>query len=653
MKHLITISFFLSFAATGRAEWQLAGSPMLTKWGRELKLEQVWSEHPRPQLQRKSWTNLNGLWSYAVAGKGDDETGRVRLLSAGKGEVEATVRSQLLSGEILVPFCPESSLSGVGRLIEPGESLWYQRALPAKPVAGERTLLHFEAVDYETTVWVNDKEVGNHVGGNIPFTFDITAALTDGPNQLVVRANDATEGYQLNGKQALKPGTITYTRVSGIWQTVWLEQVPERYVEDLDFETVVETPEARDQDQGVEEKTGMRTSLLLKAKLGGVPVADENVRVTVSFGGKEVAVGKGSGKLAIEIPEPMWWTPDKPNLYDLKVELLDGGGKILDSVQSYTALRTVGKVRGAGGHLQIALNGKATFLYGPLDQGWWPDGLLTPPSDEAMLSDLQFLKAAGFNMLRKHVKVENSRYYYHCDRLGIAVWQDQVSAGLGSIGTPADVSPRWTRMNPNPKDAIWPEEAKKQWIAEYKEMVDHLHDHPSILIWSLFNEAWGQHDSLELGKMAGEYDSTRLVSIASGGNFWPVGDIASQHHYTEPEFPFADPRFENFIKVCGEMGGYGLAVEGHLMNPAAKAWGYGGKTVPLFDWKVSYSATANQLASLRDQGLSAGVYTQTSDIVNEVNGLLTYDRVPKVDAAWLKKINDAVIRGRTGSRPRD
>ena len=593
---------------------------MLTPWGAKLDPAAVWAEYPRPQLQRKNWTNLNGLWSYAIAAK-DAPT------------------PEAWTGEILIPFCPESSLSGVGKLIEPDQSLWYQRSLPAKPVAGERTLLHFDAVDYETTVWVNGKEVGKHTGGNTPFSFDITPALTTGANKLVVRVHDATEGWQLRGKQALKPHGITATRVTGIWQTVWLEQVPERFVEDLDFESVL------GKDEG-----SVKSQLLIRPHLGGKPVKGENLRVTVSFGGREVAIGKGSDPLAIEIPEPKLWTPETPNLYDLKVELLNGSGKVLDTVQSYTALRTVGKVRDARGCLRIALNGKPVFLLGPLDQGWWPDGLLTPPSEEAMLSDLKFLKAAGFNMIRKHVKVESARYYYQCDKLGLAVWQDQVSAGMWEKDEPQGCSPRWISISPNPQDAQWPEEAQRQWATEYKAMVDHLRDHPSILIWSLFNESWGQHSSMELGKMAVDYDPTRLICIASGGNFWPVGDIASKHHYPDPQFPLNDKRFNDFIRVCGEMGGYGWPVEGHLWPSGNKNWGY---DMPgtLENWKNSYQRTMDQLMPLREFGLSAGVYTQTSDFENEVNGLQTYDRIPKVDAAWLKPINEGVILGRAATLP--
>ena len=601
----------------------------------QLNPQQVWTEHPRPQLQRERWTNLNGLWDFVVSGKNATE----EKSWWEKERKDGTTGLPTLH-QILVPFCPESGLSGVGRLTEPGDSLWYRRGLPVKPVAGERTLLHFEAVDHETAVWLNDKEVGRHIGGNTAFTFDITKLIEDGPNTLVVRVNDATEGWQLRGKQALKPFGTNYTRVSGIWQTVWLEQVPERFVEDLDFETLVEEIE---KPEGEKEK---KVSLVVRPKLAGKALPGERVKVTVSFEGKEITTATGTDKLAMEMVVPKWWTPEHPHLYDLKVELLDGGGKVIDTVQSYSALRTVGKVRGRGGNLQIALNDKETFLFGPLDQGWWPDGLLTPPSDEAMVSDLKFLKEAGYNMLRKHVKVENARYYYWCDKLGLAVWQDQVSAGMWEGNSPPGCSPPWTRFGANPKDGNWPDDAKQQWITEYKAMVDQLRDHPSILIWSLFNESWGQHDSMELGKMAAEYDSSRLISIASGGNFWPVGDIASNHHYTEPEFPFADPRLGKFIKVCGEMGGFAFGVEGHLWKPDVKKWGYSGNSNTEFTWKESYSRTMAQLAQLRAQGLSAGVYTQTSDVENEINGLLTYDRVPKVDVKWLKAQNDQVILGR-------
>jgi beta-galactosidase len=590
---------------TVAADWHPVPDRMLTRWGKNLTPVKVWSEHPRPQLVRGSWKSLNGLWNHAIRPKD-------------------SALPDTWDGKILVPFAPEATLSGVGRLLEPDQSLWYQRELRVKPIPGERTLLHFEAVDYQTTVWINGMEIGKHTGGHTPFSFDITDALKPDGNQLVVRVFDATEGFQLHGKQKLKPGGIWYTRVSGIWQTVWLEQVPVRHVEDLDFSCDI--------------RNG---TLRVMAKLAGPRIEGERFRVTASIDGRQVAEATSSSNTAdLKIPEAKLWSPDSPNLYDLRVELIDAAGKTLDSVESYAALREFGKTRDANGNLRFTLNGKPIFHWGPLDQGWWPDGLLTPPSDEAMLSDIRFLKDAGFNMIRKHIKVEPRRYYHHCDRLGMLVWQDQVSASHGNSA----ISPTWTRMAPNPQDAEWPDDAHRQWLLEYQRMVGHLRDTACIAAWIPFNEAWGQHRSMEIGNMAAALDPTRPVNIASGGNFWPVGDIADHHNYPNPEFPLDDPRFNDFIKVVGEFGGHGWPVEGHLWNKSAKNWGYGGLPQTLDEWKQRYARSIDILCDLRKRGVAAGVYTQTSDVENEINGLLTYDRVPKIDTAWLKQQSDRLLQ---------
>ena len=607
--HMRTTPLFalLLTLPAAHAEWKPVEGRIMTKWAKEVTPANAWDEYPRPLLQRENWTNLNGLWSYGFTAKD----------AAKPGE---------WAGEILVPFAPESALSGVGKQLEPNQSLWYKRAITAKKTEGKRTILHFEAVDYETTVWLNGEEIGKHTGAHTPFFFDITSALKDGENELLVRVLDATSGYQLVGKQKLDPGGIWYTRVSGIWQSVWMEEVNARAIEDIDYTCDI--------------KSG---TLSVKAKLSGPAVAGEQLRVTASIKGTPAANAEGAGDLTLKINDPKVWSPESPNLYDLKVELVDGGGKVIDSATSYAALRELGKTKDKNGNWRFTLNGKPIFHWGPLDQGWWPDGLLTPPSEEAMISDIDYLKAAGFNMIRKHIKVEPRRYYYHCDKVGMMMWQDQVSMGYGPQTEPKGSNPPWTRMAPNPKDGEWPNEAHEQFVTEYKRMVDHLRDQPCIVVWSPFNEAWGQHRTMETGKMAVAYDKTRPINIASGGNFWPVGDIADHHAYPDPDFPLDDKRFNDYVKVVGEFGGHGWPVKGHLWDATKENWGYGGLPQSLDEWKGRYTKSIAVLKGLRRQGISAGVYTQTTDVEGEINGLLTYDRVEKVPASWLKPIHDSLL----------
>ncbi len=304
---------------------------------------------------------------------------------------------------------------------------------------------------------------------------------------------------------------------------------------------------------------------------------------------------------------------------------------MIDEVGSYAGIRSVGKTRDQDGNLRFTLNGEIVFHWGPLDQGWWPDGLLTPPSDEAMLSDIEFLKAAGFNMIRKHIKVEPRRYYYHCDRLGMLVWQDQVSGGS---------SPPWTRLAPNPVDAEWTHENHKQFMNEFEQMIDQLKNHPSIVIWTPFNEAWGQHMTVDVGKWTVQRDPSRLVNVASGGNFWPIGDVVDEHSYPHPAFPFDNARYAEYVKVVGEFGGHGLPVEGHLWDNQANNWGYGGLPKNADEYKERYVESIRRLVELKKQGIAAGVYTQTTDVEGEINGLITYDRkVIKIPAEELKRIH--------------
>lgn len=562
-------------------------SELITEWGSKVTADNAWREYPRPALVRKNWTNLNGEWDYAITG----------------GEAP---KPESWEGKILVPFSVESTLSGVRRLLHPGEALWYHRDLDLKPSEGKRTLLNFEAVDYQMTAWVNGKEVGSHTGGNLPFSFDITDALEEEGGSLVVRVEDSTGGYQLRGKQIPNPHGIWYTPVSGIWQTVWVEEVPSDHISALTVKTQIDGKVTVD-------------------IVGTVSPVD----VRISHNGKEVASATGEGTITLNVPDPELWSPDSPTLYDLTATCGD------DSVTSYVGIREVGKERDAEGNLRFTLNGKPIFHWGPLDQGWWPDGLLTPPSDEALLFDIEYLKAAGFNMIRKHIKVEPRRFYTHCDQIGMLVWQDQVSGGT---------NPRWTFLEPDPKDAEWPAEAHAQYMKELDIMISTLESHPSIVVWVPFNEAWGQHKTVEVGKWTVKRDSTRLVNIASGGNFWPVGDVVDRHAYPHPDFPFDKERFGDFIRVVGEFGGHGLPVKGHLWNVEADNWGYGGLPKNAEEYKERYLESLSILRDLKTKGISGGVYTQTTDVEGEINGLMTYDRkVIKIPAAELKELHKGLV----------
>ncbi len=577
-------------------------SDLITKWGADVTPENAWREYPRPSLRRADWLNLNGLWDYAIT------------------DIDAP-QPTAWEGEILVPFPVEAKLSGVQKLLDADEALWYRRIANLPADAQQRTLLNFEAVDYRCRVFVNGQDVGGHVGGNAPFTLDISDAVRDGENELVVRVVDATERDQLNGKQSLTPRGIWYTQVSGIWQTVWVEQVPRRSIDELDIETdpatgmIAVAPTVRGALQAGD-------SWLLEVLDGQHPVATANVPV--------------GNPLQVQIAEAKLWSPASPHLYDLRLSLQDSTGETIDQIQSYAGIRSVGKMRDADGHLRFTLNGQPIFHWGPLDQGWWPDGLLTPPSDAAMLFDIEFLKEAGFNMIRKHIKVEPRRYYYHCDRLGMMVWQDQVSGGK---------RPPWTRLAPRPQDAEWTDAAHAQFMQEFEEMVDELEFHPSVVVWTPFNEAWGQHRTLEVGRWIIDRDPSRIVNIASGGNFWPVGDVVDHHSYPHPEFPFAPQRFQDYIKVVGEFGGHGLPVAGHLWDSNRDNWGYGGLPKDAAEYRSRYEESLRRLDVLRARGIAAGVYTQTTDVEGEINGLISYDRkVIKIPAKELRELHQLLFQ---------
>jgi hypothetical protein len=574
---------------------------LITTWGAQVTPENAWTEYPRPALRREKWQNLNGRWDHAITAD----------------TVQAAPPKW--DGKILVPFCLESKLGGVQRLLLPNEALWYRRTFKVPDADDQRTLLNFEAVDYRCAVFVNGKQVATHRGGSTPFSVDVTPALKPGANELIVRVEDDTGGWQLRGKQVREPNAIWYTRVSGIWQTVWLEQVPNTYIEELKIST--------DAANGV---------VTVKTIVGGGNHSGQ-YEVVIKDNGRTVAnVVHAQATFELPIPDAKLWSPESPHLYDVEVALLTDTGRTIDAVSSYAGLRDVGKVRDADGHWRFTLNGEPIFHWGTLDQGWWPDGLLTPPSDAALRYDIEYLKAAGFNMTRKHIKVEPRRFYYHCDQLGLLVWQDQVSGGQGAP---------WTQLRPDPRDATWPKEAHEQYMLELERMIDTLENHPCIVVWVPFNEAWTQHMTIPVGKWTVQRDPSRSVNIASGGNFWPVGDIVDSHNYPHPAFPFnlgRGGRFDDYIKVIGEFGGHGYPVKGHLWNANRNNWGYGGLPQNKDEYKKRYIKSLKMLNELRQQGIAAGVYTQTTDVEGEINGLLTYDRkvtkIPADELAALHKI---------------
>jgi hypothetical protein len=580
----------------GGQEWKPARGPLMTRWAKDVTPERVHPEYPRPQMQRKAWQNLNGLWQLAFAKEGEDAP-------VGKD----------LPERILVPFPVESALSGV---MKRAERLWYRRhfAVP-KEWAGQRLLLHFGAVDWEATVWLNGKKLGTHRGGYDGFSFDVTDALKgDGEQELVVGVWDPTDaGTQPRGKQVRRPEGIYYTPTTGIWQTVWLEPVPEASIEglkvvpDVDGKRVLVTVRGRGTKAGTVRGRGTTTGDVIVLTVGA---GDIKIR----------KAGRVGEETDIVIPTPKLWSPESPFLYDLRVELRRDG-KVIDTVDSYFALRKVEVGKDGRGATRLLLNGKFVFQVGPLDQGFWPDGLYTAPTDEALKYDIEVTKKLGFNMTRKHVKVEPTRWYYWCDKLGLLVWQDMPS-GDKSVG---DGKP----------DLVRSPESAKQYEVELKRMIDGLHNHPCIIMWVVFNEGWGQFDTARITKWTKEYDPTRLVDCASGWNDRQVGDVHDVHIYPGPGAP---PQEEKRASVLGEFGGLGLGVDGHTW--AAKTWGYRG-TSSKTDLTRKYEILLQGVYRLKDErALSAAVYTQITDVETEANGLLTYDReVMKVDLGRVAAAN--------------
>jgi len=589
-------------------EWKMAPGKIATSWAEKVNPLAPLPEYPRPQLVRSNWMNLNGPWQYAILPK---------------NEVAIPAAYQ---GTILVPFAVESALSGVGKTVCNDSVLWYRRTVAVSNAKGKTVLLYFGAVDWKCTVYVNGKEAGSHQGGYDPFTIDITGVLKSGANQdiTVMVWDPSDDGPQPRGKQVKAPHGIWYTPVTGIWQTVWLETVPQTYIA-----TTRQTPDIDQKTVAVKavvEKPQVGDKVIVSAWDGNINVAEQTVLPNADA--------------LLPINSPKLWSPKSPFLYDLRYSVVRNG-KVVDEVKSYFAMRKIAMAPDNNGIQRMLLNNEFVFQFGPLDQGWWPDGLYTAPTDEALRFDIEKTKQMGFNLIRKHVKVEPARWYNYCDRLGVLVWQDMPSGDLGNHWeSRPGVYGRATDKDRTP-------ESEAIYRGEWKEIMQDLYNFPSIVVWVPFNEAWGQFKTKEIVEWTMQNDPSRLVNTASGGNFVDIGPIIDLHNYPEPLMP--DPALfgKDRVLVLGEFGGLGLPVENHTWQDKNN-WGY--QSFKNKDELLQrYAEFIDSIPKLISAGLSAAVYTQTTDVEVETNGLMTYDRkvikmpAEKLEAMHRKLYNPALV----------
>jgi beta-galactosidase/beta-glucuronidase len=591
-------------------DWKPAGDKIKTPWTEKVNPQKPHPEYPRPQLVRdNNWVNLNGLWSYKIENKDVAE-----IPSA-------------WDGKILVPYAIESALSGVGKRLTKDQSLWYHNEITvANTMRKGKVLLHFGAVDWRCDVFINGKLIDTHEGGFNAFTVDISNALVKGSKQqIALRVWDPTDqGPQPRGKQVNNPHGIWYTPVSGIWQTVWLEAVPESHI--------VSTKQTPDVDN---------KWLQFKAEIANAKEGDQLI-VEAYDGNQKIAEQKSgtNDPIQLSVPNAELWSPSNPKLYDIHIKLLRNG-KVIDQAKSYFAMRKITKKRDDKGVMRMYLNDKFVFHFGPLDQGWWPDGLHTAPTDEALKFDIIKTKEMGFNMIRKHIKVEPARWYRHCDSIGMLVWQDMPSGDLG--GNVWDMHPGKLSGGLLDKNRTAASEAiyKKEW----QTIMDQLHNFPSIVVWVPFNEAWGQFKSKEIVAWTQNYDQSRLVNGASGGNYQAPGDIFDIHNYPAPVMPDPSIYGKDYILVLGEYGGLGLPIEGHTWQEKDN-WGYQSFKNKQ-ELKEKYESFIKILAKQISMGLSGAVYTQTTDVEIETNGLMTYDRkVIKISEKDLKKMHEQLYNSK-------
>lgn len=607
--------------------WAPAGNRIKTQWAEKVDPANPLPEYPRPQMVRPTWQNLNGLWNFAIT-----------------SEKATDFKAE---GKILVPFAVESSLSGVGKTVGKEKALWYERTFTVpKKWKGQNILLHFGAVDWKTDVWVNGKHVGQHTGGYTPFEYDITPYLKKkGEQTLRIRVWDATDdSFQPRGKQVECPSGIWYTPVTGIWQTVWMEPVATTRINSY---TTVSDIDAKTLTVNVNTKN-LQASDIVKVEIleGGKGYNPEKPSGTTI-----AAVNAKNGKAVFTLPEVKTWSPDNPYLYGIKITL-SRNNKVVDVVNGYTAMRKISVCRERNDRKyskRMALNNESLFQIGPLDQGWWPDGLYTAPTDEALRFDIIKTKDFGFNMIRKHIKVEPARWYYYCDVEGIMVWQDMPCIGDHSGRVNATRTKEIAEATKNKwasdsfiggTDCNIPQAGKDNFYKEWKEIMEALNPFQCIVVWVPFNEAWGQFDTEKVVEFTRQQDATRLINAASGGNYHNVGDIQDCHHYPQPAMNAYEGKFVN---VLGEYGGIGYAVKGHLWQED-KNWGYNGLKQNGQEVLDQYEVFAEMLKHYVHCGTSAAVYTQTTDVEIECNGLMTYDRkVIKVDEARIAKINKSII----------
>ncbi len=580
---------------------------MRTKWQPDQPIPLP--EYPRPQLRREHWKNLNGTWEYAIRPEGEGFPSEY-------------------DGTVLVPFPLESELSGVHKTLLPDETLWYRLEFTIPEAWHQQhVLIHFGAVDFACKLWINRQVIGEHKGGYLPVSFDISGALTPGANELILSVIDPSDsGLQERGKQVLHPSGIWYTAISGIWQTVWLESLPRVFIKE-----VISTPNI--DDASIMVQVILSESVDTPAYSNEIILLDQDQIVA-----RAACVPGAAVKLHID--KPGLWSPESPHLYDLQV-ILYYQQQVLDRVKSYTAMRKFSLVKDEQGCLRFALNNKPLFLFGPLDQGYFPDGLYTPPSEAAMISDIEFTKSIGCNMIRKHVKVEPARWYYHCDRLGMIVWQDMPNGGIPDRPWQATLS---LALGYRRSDRVLLKrfgrrhsDNREFFKAELHQMIDHLKSFPCIAVWVPFNESWGQFHAKEMANFVRRLDPTRLVDHASGWFDQGGGDFISRHVYVKK---LHTPRKnKNRAFVISEFGGYSLQIPGHLWDQEAK-----------FGYRFYESREAltqgyldllnQQLIPLIPKGLAAAIYTQTTDVEIEVNGYLTYDReIEKMDMTAVRQVH--------------